>query len=60
MYPDANLPVHPSRRQRFRLRFWAVFVFGVELGRYSDAFVGHAGRDILLRLKPSILAHAPK
>ena len=43
---DAHPAIHPGRRQRFGLRFWAVFVFGVELGRYSDAlFFGHACRD---------------
>src|SRR5215467_10170095 len=46
MNADANPPVHPGRRQRFGLRFGAVFVFGIELSGYSDAlFFGHACWD---------------
>ena len=46
MNTDANPPIHPGRRQRFGLRFGAIFVFGIELCRYSDAlFFGHAYRD---------------
>jgi len=44
---------------RFRFRFGAVLVFGIEFSRLEDGLVRHAGGKFLLRHKPTILAHAP-
>src|SRR5438128_2499791 len=51
MNADAHTPIHPGWRVRFRFRFGAVLVFGIEFSRLEDGLVRHAGGKFLLRHK---------
>ncbi len=56
---NAQAAIHPGGKLRFRLRFGAVFVFGVEFGNGCERLLWHAHVKNRLILKHSILAHAP-
>src|SRR5207245_11239487 len=59
MNADSNASAHPRWGQRFWLRFRAVFVFWIELGRLRDGLFRHASGKFQLPIKLPILAHAP-